>query len=78
MKEYTVTLRVTVHDATALREHSAMIATLDNGLSPEEWAEMRRDHPTGPIAADLLMVLDPGESPPGCSIESGEATAAAY
>lgn len=77
MKEYTVTLRVTVHDAADLRERAAEVAR-DSGLTPRQWREMRRQHPTGPIAADLLMILDPGESPPGCSIESGEATAAAY
>ena len=38
-----------------------------------EWRRMRREHPGGPICADLLMLLNPGKSPVGVEIINGQA-----
>lgn len=73
MKTYRVTLTVAVQDravlARAARRHAAEVERLQTS----EWAKMRRDHPGGPVCADLLLLLDPGESGDGYEIVSGDA-----
>lgn len=68
---YTMTLHVEVFDHEQLREAARQRRTLDGVMSREEWEELRGGNLSG-VAADLHMLLDPGVSPPGCSIEAGE------
>lgn len=63
-----VTSFVTVYDSDALARASALRAASD-GLTPEQWAEMRA---TDPVRTDVQVMLDPGTSPPGCQIEAFE------
>jgi hypothetical protein len=73
MKTYLVTLTVTVHDRAALARAARRHAIEIEKLQSSEWHKMRRDHPGGVVCADLLMLLDPGESPDGIEIVSGDA-----
>ncbi len=73
MKTYLVTLAVAVHDRAALARAARRHAVEVEKVQHAEWQRMRREHPGGPICADLLMLLDPGESPDGIEIISGEA-----
>ncbi len=51
---------------SALAVHAENIANRYDWPHPEEWAALRKEH--GTVEADLQMILDPGESPPGTSI----------
>jgi len=63
---------VAVHDPAALTGAARRHAVEVEKIQDAEWQRMRREHPGGPVCADLLMLLDPGESPAGIEIISGE------
>lgn len=63
---YRVTIEIEVHDSRALAVHAENIANRYDWPHPEEWAALRKEQ--GTVEADLQMILDPGESPPGTSI----------
>jgi hypothetical protein len=67
-----VTLELTVFDALALFNAARTRAKADK-LDVRDWLETRRAHPAGQIAADIIMLLDPGMSPPGLQIEDSHA-----
>lgn len=73
MKTYLVTLTVAVHDRAALERAARRHAVEIEKMQPAEWRRLRHEQPGGPVCADLLMLLDPGESPDGIKIISGEA-----
>lgn len=73
MKTYLVTLTVAVHDHAALARAARRFAVEVEKMQRPEWQRMRGEHPSGPVCADLLMLLDPGESPDGIEIIKGEA-----
>ena len=70
-RNYQMSLDVTVHDRAALYRAAAKRAKAD-GLSHAHWLELRRNS-ADPTAADIQMLLDPGVSPPGITIDNGEA-----
>ncbi len=67
-KLYRFTIEIEVDDVAALKAYANQIAIADNRLAPEEWADMRSTE-GDPLGSDLQMILDPGESPPGTSIQ---------
>lgn len=68
-----VTIAVTVHDERALYE-AALARALEEGMSPEDCEQFGLKDEDGNIQEGpcLQMLLDPGESPPGCEIEYSE------
>lgn len=66
-KLYRVTLEIEVDDKRALAAYAKFVACHDARLKPKEWADMRKDQ--GAVEAYLQMIFDPGESPPGTSIQ---------
>jgi hypothetical protein len=46
---------------------------VDEKMRRPGWQHMRREHPGGSICADLLLLLDPDDSPDGIEIISGDA-----
>ncbi len=68
---YTVSMDVTVHDEQALWDAAAVAYVEDAGshvlLSEIEDLLGTREEPD--IPACLQMLLDPGESPAGCTVE---------
>lgn len=62
---YQIQINVTVDDADALRR--AAEAGAVKHMSLADWQEMR-DSNLSPVAADLHMLLDPGQSPLGLTI----------
>ena len=68
-----VSLTVAIHDHAALARAVRRHAVDVERMQKFEWQRLRREHPGGPVCADLLMLLDPGESTDGVEIISGEA-----
>jgi hypothetical protein len=68
-----VTIDVTVHDKEALFE-AALARAQEDGMSPEDCEQFGLKDEDGNIQEGpcLQMLLDPGESPPGCEIEYSE------
>lgn len=64
MKTYQVTIEVQVSDAGELRR-AALERALADGITASDWRKTRRERGPG---ADLVMLLDPGISPPGTEI----------
>lgn len=84
--DYMVTIAVNVHDRAALRaaaERRYVSENRDpaNAVTPpdkrkallREWRSLRRSH-GNPVAADLIMLFDPGASPPGIQIQETSAS----
>lgn len=67
---YQMQLDVAVHDKAALRKAAERRAVRD-GQSLADWRETRAGN-LDVVAADIHMLLDPGEGPPGLSVESGQ------
>lgn len=67
-----VTLYVTVYDSTELHEHAASVMRRDMRDTPKEMARQIREllgtNRKPDLGACLRMIFDPGESPPGCTI----------
>jgi hypothetical protein len=63
----TITITVEIDDEQELAAHAAEIAA-QGGLMVDDWKDMRKDG--DPVRADLIMVFDPGTSPPGLSIQA--------
>ncbi len=67
---HTVEIYVDVHDARALHQHAVALATSgENALSPEAAHDMLGSPDEPNIGDCLRWVFDPGESPPGASIQ---------
>jgi hypothetical protein len=74
-----ITIEVEVGDEDALKAAAeARYLEENTGDSLDQWHTMRDDYPQGPVAADVLMVFDPGVSPPGCEIQCSEANHLAW
>lgn len=71
MQEYQITLNVTVYDREALA--AAAVVHALKFMSLEDWQDLRNAN-FSKVAADLHMILDPGVSPDGTTIENGEVT----
>lgn len=69
MKTYQVTLEVEVHHEGDLKKAAETEAL--KIMSIEDWTDLRNSN-LCVVSADLHMILDPGVSPPGTSIEHGE------
>ncbi|MFP3609229.1 hypothetical protein SB778_03830 [Paraburkholderia sp. SIMBA_050] len=67
-KRYEISIDVTVHDEKALFDHAMSIA-MQGGNSEEEALSMLKPEGEIDASACITMVLDPGESPPGLTIE---------
>ena len=67
-KLYRVVIEIEVFGKRDLAAYAKQIAIGDHRLQPKEWADMRREQ--GSVKADLQMILDPGESPAGTSIQN--------
>jgi hypothetical protein len=66
-KSYTITMIVEVNCKRDLYRHACFVAAKD-GLTPQEWAKDRKSDHRDVVENDLIMVFDPGESPPGTTI----------
>lgn len=64
---HTFTLTVDVREPKLLRR-TAYGRAQDGAMSARDYARMRREHPNGEVACDLVMLSDPGSGPDGCSI----------
>lgn len=67
--DISVTIHISVHDEEAFR-NAAMTQALEDGLSEVEATAYLSSHSLEECA---VMILDPGLSPDGCSIECSEA-----
>ena len=63
-RTFTFRLDIEVHDPAALAA-AAEERAVAGGMAVADWRAMRGDDP---LAVDLQMLLDPGQSPPGCEI----------
>lgn len=70
MSSHLFSLSLRVYDEQAVACRAKEIAT--QTMSAEDWTRVRADHPGGALEADIIMVLDPGASPDGMSIEGSE------
>lgn len=69
-KTYEVSIFVQVRDAAELHAHAMDLATTGQGsLSKEEAESMLGTQAEPDVRACLRWVFDPGQSPPGTSIE---------
>jgi hypothetical protein len=72
---FRVTLEVRVTDKRALYFAALKRARAD-GMTAAEYQQLRREPFSDPVRSDLQMLLDPGESPDGCELESSEVESA--
>ncbi len=61
-----ITITVEIDDEAEFAAYAAEKAA-EGGLMVDTWQDMRRSG--GTLRADLIMVFDPGYSPPGVSIQ---------
>ena len=72
--EYTVSISVRVHDVEELYKHAIAVGTAKADMTEAEAADtLRGEDGKVNISACLIMVFDPGASPPGCDIQDSSA-----
>jgi len=62
-------LNLVIHDEAAFRQRAYTVA-IESGLDEED-AKEYLDEEVQPITACVVMIFDPGTSPPGCQIDLG-------
>lgn len=72
MAEASVTIEVTVHDEVQLWR-AALAHMTGSGIDMDDAQSALGTEDAIDVGACLRMLLDPGESPPGCTIEESHA-----
>ena len=70
---YTFTITLEVNDPKSIRRKAVQRARRESGIFVKEYDQMRKEYPGGPVASDLVMLLDPGTLA-GTSIVAAEAS----